>query len=867
MLICSFGILAQSWTKDLEKNAKAGDVAAQLATGNAYLNGDGVKANPKKAAQWLNLAATAGNVEAKKSLCTFYSKELEKLAIAGDADAQYAIGCFYVDGNGVKADVKKAGDWLYKSFKQGNTEAKAKLLTFFSESLVQLARDKDADAQYALACLYLECKADETNEYSSKSMGDMWLGDAAANGHAEAKAKVLASETKSGSLITLAKSGDPEAAWKLAMLWLADGDRPSMFRAADNLMIAAKGGNTKAADKLMATAKAYLNGRGVEKNEDMGYYWLSKAAASGNKEAQEQFYSNDSRQLRNAANDGDVDAMMALGALKSLSEDERFEFYYMAIKAGHEEAMDEINKLNFDVYRYALFNKAFYETTPSNYDNILIKDKDAAYIVAMHYGQNKYSQESQERGLKIIKRLKASGHKLSIKAYDEYFFTLEYETYDILKAPHIVGFKGHDVVMCNGQRLNASPISSEEFTALSEAIPDFGISASKVRSIKGLEFNYKDDKNDYEVKGKIDIFFLPGLVAIGPKSTYEISCNIPHLKFEDKIILDKYTATDSDDKISRTVRKHNIRLVDYSTGLSMWENGALCAIQSDTVPNMHFCPEYTFTGIPTLNFEELMTAYIFHSNGNTTWIQFTNQDFYKGYIVEYMITSTDNTSCRYLDPGKCKAEGQEHHFEFSNPNTRTTVYTDIPDYNIAQNGQFKLNMLDIHNNLNAAYIDNLQKTLYHSWTFNGNNTVELWYGMDAIAYKEYQEKQAKLEKAELIKKYNKAVADLYAQYRKDGFSAADITLLKNNAKSILDNGPFVKGLNIKLAARYRGDIHELRRDLMRHADGYPPVWGNIKLDVEWDDSSARYYFTGAFDIPSGFIYTSNGRVTHWAKVN
>ena len=136
MVMCTYGAFAQSWSKDLEKSAKGGDVAAQLAVGTAYLNGDGVKANPKKAAQWLNQASAAGNEDAKKKLCTFYSKELETMAIAGDADAQCAVGKFYADGNGVKANPTKAGDWLYKALKQGNADAKAKLLTFFRSQIV-----------------------------------------------------------------------------------------------------------------------------------------------------------------------------------------------------------------------------------------------------------------------------------------------------------------------------------------------------------------------------------------------------------------------------------------------------------------------------------------------------------------------------------------------------------------------------------------------------------------------------------------------------------------------------------------------------------------------------------------------------------
>ena len=85
---------AQTWSKALEKSAKAGDVEAQFTVGNAYLTGDGVKQNLKKATQWLFMAAQAGQADAIKALCTYYSDALEQVAAAGNADAQFALANF-----------------------------------------------------------------------------------------------------------------------------------------------------------------------------------------------------------------------------------------------------------------------------------------------------------------------------------------------------------------------------------------------------------------------------------------------------------------------------------------------------------------------------------------------------------------------------------------------------------------------------------------------------------------------------------------------------------------------------------------------------------------------------------------------------
>ncbi|MBQ2298405.1 MAG: sel1 repeat family protein, partial [Bacteroidaceae bacterium] len=68
VLALSVPVLAQTWSKELEKAAKKGDVTAQLAVGNAYFNGDGVNADKEKAAQWYNMAALANSAEGKAKL-------------------------------------------------------------------------------------------------------------------------------------------------------------------------------------------------------------------------------------------------------------------------------------------------------------------------------------------------------------------------------------------------------------------------------------------------------------------------------------------------------------------------------------------------------------------------------------------------------------------------------------------------------------------------------------------------------------------------------------------------------------------------------------------------------------------------------
>ena len=107
MLVFAVSMWGQSWSKDLEKSAKNGDVTAQIAVANAYFNGDGVAVDKSKAAEWYYKAAKNNSVEAKNKLYSFYSKELEKLAKDGDAQAQYEVAMDYCLAEEVELNLKK----------------------------------------------------------------------------------------------------------------------------------------------------------------------------------------------------------------------------------------------------------------------------------------------------------------------------------------------------------------------------------------------------------------------------------------------------------------------------------------------------------------------------------------------------------------------------------------------------------------------------------------------------------------------------------------------------------------------------------------------------------------------------------------
>lgn len=174
MLIASVPMWAQSWTKELEKSAKNGDVNSQLIIANAYFKGDGITANKEKAAQWYYKATINNNAEAKQKLYSFYSKELEKFAKGGDAQAQYEVGMDYYSGEGIAKNTETAAKWFQLASTQGHEEAKKMLYSFYSKELEKAAKGGDAQAQYALGIAYrngdgVEVDLDKAGKWFLKS--------------------------------------------------------------------------------------------------------------------------------------------------------------------------------------------------------------------------------------------------------------------------------------------------------------------------------------------------------------------------------------------------------------------------------------------------------------------------------------------------------------------------------------------------------------------------------------------------------------------------------------------------------------------------------------------------------------------------
>ena len=283
---------AQSWSKDLEKKAKKGDVIAQVAVANAYASGDGVKIDLNKAAKWYYEAAKQGHMEARIKLYSFYSKELEKLAKEGDVQAQFEVGEDYFKGDrDLEPNAAKAASWYYMATQRGHAQAKERLYSFYSEELEGLAEKGHMEAQLAVGNHYLYANKVKKNTAEAAK----WYNRAAFQGSEKAKQQLFS--FYNDELKAHAENGYADAQYAMgqcyqyayevshsysdAMKWYLKAANQGHEMANEalygfynkELLRRAKLGEAKAQYQL---GLCYLNGIGVEKNRATAESWMKK---------------------------------------------------------------------------------------------------------------------------------------------------------------------------------------------------------------------------------------------------------------------------------------------------------------------------------------------------------------------------------------------------------------------------------------------------------------------------------------------------------------------------------------------------------------------------------------------------------------
>lgn len=292
----------------LASAASAGNVSALSQLGALHEEGRGVDKNPEKAVDWYRKAADQGDPGSMAGLARLLPRSdpqganyLRRAALAGDADAQYALS-LEIAARGDDKFLAESHEWLLKSAQQGHIGAQIEVGRQFLEGKV-------VKSDAAQGSDWLERAARSGNPVANFMVGRLYLargrsGDEAARkhffvaakaGHREAQflyGKLLAdsrvSEEKRKAVEWLEKAwaaGHVEAANRLGELLREPVDglqQPA--RAREYFLSAAQKGNV---DAMYNFAEMQHFGVGGEKDSFDALKWYGRAADGKHKRALE----------------------------------------------------------------------------------------------------------------------------------------------------------------------------------------------------------------------------------------------------------------------------------------------------------------------------------------------------------------------------------------------------------------------------------------------------------------------------------------------------------------------------------------------------------------------------------------------------
>ena len=821
---------AQTWSKALEKSAKAGDVEAQFTVGNAYLTGDGVKQNLKKATQWLFMAAQAGQADAIKALCTYYSDALEQVAAAGNADAQFALANFYETGNGVAQNQAKALELYGSAAAQGIAEAKPKVLGSYNAGIVILADAGDIDAQFALANFYAEGNGVAQNQAKALEL----YGSAAAQGIAEAKPKVLGSYN--AGIVTLADAGDADAATQVADFLFngTGGATKSEKEAARYYAIAYKAGNSKAGTKLVTIYNAYLNGRGVAQNVELANVYLAAAASAGVEEAKEKFYSKLSPQLEEAAESGDPGAMIAIAGLCDWGfprYDDKQEmgrkWLLRAIEKGYiNEVLDAMKKQNNG--RIIDWSKVVFDNDP-NYNGLRGYDylegwsqRGTTPYESAYYAALLFRSEYNKRGLKsLINQYK---HPKARELYDDWYFQYEYEKFKI--ASDIFGFNGIDKVLINidGSYRTTIPekLTEQEVQELTDAIPEFSITPNDIRVLRDIELIYNEEGKVLKTKQKhkVDIYYLTGITALGPKSQF--TCELTSPALTRPIIVEKtlgeYTLSTAPSKeftAESSLKATDIVSENFRFRFRLYDEYNLVSL--DLLENYNFIfKTYCSLNFNSLQIDILETDHVKYP-GKYPWILLELESTENGNITKFnpsLATFRDGVidDIEYEPEGVIVTKEDGSCIEFRNPNFikgNSVIKIKYPDYDYynIEGDEHKIDFKNVNNfisTLTTTPFDSIPTLLAHCEYAEGvdtseeykllylTNATKLFYGRTAEVQSANRDKYV----AQRKERQEKEKWDTFWAEMTQKYGESQVKKLRNSKTWLM------KGLDIRLLAEY-----------------------------------------------------------------
>ncbi|HEX4178830.1 MAG TPA: hypothetical protein VHY57_10345 [Rhizomicrobium sp.] len=122
--------------KSLSQAAEKGQAVAQYRLGTLYERGQGVAADPAKAAHWYEMAANQGNRKAMHNLAVAYASRKDmtnaarwfaKAAALGLSDSQFNLAVLYERGDGVPQSLTDAYKWYSIAAAAGDSESKQRM--------------------------------------------------------------------------------------------------------------------------------------------------------------------------------------------------------------------------------------------------------------------------------------------------------------------------------------------------------------------------------------------------------------------------------------------------------------------------------------------------------------------------------------------------------------------------------------------------------------------------------------------------------------------------------------------------------------------------------------------------------------------
>ncbi len=169
---------AMQWYQEAAKRSHAG---AQFALATAYLEGRGVRENPKQAVKWLKRAAKSGHTEGQYMLGMQYqegngvahstkdaARWLQAAAEAGHSAARLSAGLMALNGVGMERNVQRGVRWLTLAAEGGDETAQLNM------GLMQLAGQAGLGQDNRAAARWFHLAADHGNSIALFNLGALY---------------------------------------------------------------------------------------------------------------------------------------------------------------------------------------------------------------------------------------------------------------------------------------------------------------------------------------------------------------------------------------------------------------------------------------------------------------------------------------------------------------------------------------------------------------------------------------------------------------------------------------------------------------------------------------------------------------------